>query len=321
MGTLFIISGPSGVGKGTLVKLLMAEDSTLSLSVSCTTRSPRAGEEDGVAYFFITKEEFQKRGVFVEIKRNGSFAVTVGGDVECKLSDYDFCGYLDKDKYVLQGIEKAGIPLFNGYAAIEACDDKMTTFLSLAGNGIKMPLTLPAPLCYDDAERSEEELNAIEGALGYPLVIKSCYGSCGTGVYLAENRDALKQIGRKLMREPHLYQQYIEASRGRDIRVIVIGGKVLGAMTRRSDTDFRSNLALGATAAEYSLAPSEVAMCEKIAALLGLDYCGIDLLFGEDGPYLCEVNSNAFFTGFERTTGKNVAGAYADYILSKLKKE
>ena len=61
MGTLFIISGPSGVGKGTLVKLLMAEDEALSLSISCTTRGPREGEADGVAYFFITKEEFQRR--------------------------------------------------------------------------------------------------------------------------------------------------------------------------------------------------------------------------------------------------------------------
>ena len=69
MGTLFIISGPSGVGKGTLVKLLMQEDESLSLSVSCTTRGPRAGEEEGVAYFFIAKEEFQKRigeGDFLE---------------------------------------------------------------------------------------------------------------------------------------------------------------------------------------------------------------------------------------------------------------
>ena len=69
MGALFIISGPSGVGKGTLVKLLTEEDSSLALSVSCTTRKPRAGEEDGVAYFFITKEEFSKRkeeGDFLE---------------------------------------------------------------------------------------------------------------------------------------------------------------------------------------------------------------------------------------------------------------
>lgn len=69
MGTLFIISGPSGVGKGTLVKLLTEEDDSLALSVSCTTRKPRAGEEDGVAYFFITKEEFSKRkeeGDFLE---------------------------------------------------------------------------------------------------------------------------------------------------------------------------------------------------------------------------------------------------------------
>ena len=64
-----MISGPSGVGKGTLVNLLMGEDSTLALSVSCTTRLPRTGEKDGVAYFFITKEEFRKRideGDFLE---------------------------------------------------------------------------------------------------------------------------------------------------------------------------------------------------------------------------------------------------------------
>ncbi len=58
---LYIISGPSGVGKGTLVKLLLKEDESLALSVSCTTRKPREGEKDGVDYFFLTKEEFLKR--------------------------------------------------------------------------------------------------------------------------------------------------------------------------------------------------------------------------------------------------------------------
>lgn len=66
---LFVISGPAGVGKGTLVKLLLKEDPALALSISCTTRAPRKGEVDGREYFFLTKEEFQKRiaaGDFLE---------------------------------------------------------------------------------------------------------------------------------------------------------------------------------------------------------------------------------------------------------------
>ncbi len=68
-GVLFIISGPSGVGKGTLVKMLIKDDPALALSVSCTTRAPRAGEQDGREYFFLTKEEFERRlaeGDFLE---------------------------------------------------------------------------------------------------------------------------------------------------------------------------------------------------------------------------------------------------------------
>ena len=268
------------------------------------------------------KEEFEKRGVPTHIRRNDLFAVTVSDALVCKLKDYDFCVYLDKDKYVLQGIERAGIPLFNSYSAIEVCDDKMTTCLALAGQGIQMPLTLPAPLCYDkDAQISEEALDKIEQALGYPLIVKRSYGSLGAGVYLIEGRKALKEKCTQLMCEPHLYQKFIATSYGKDVRVIVIGGKVFGAMQRQSATDFRSNVALGGSAAAYELPRSAEKMCEKAASLLGLDYCGIDLLFGEDGFYLCEVNSNAFFGGFERATKKNVAGAYADYILSKLKRD
>ncbi len=66
---LFIISGPSGVGKGTLVDRILLRDDRLIESVSCTTRSPRPGEVDGREYFFITREEFlarMERGEFLE---------------------------------------------------------------------------------------------------------------------------------------------------------------------------------------------------------------------------------------------------------------
>ena len=268
------------------------------------------------------KEEFEKRGVEVQIRRNDFYAVSVSETLNCHLSGYDFCVYLDKDKYVLQGIGQAGIPLFNGYYAIVTCDDKMTTCLALTGQGIKMPLTIPAPLCYDEGKTiSEEALDSIERALGYPLIVKRSYGSRGTGVYLIQNREELKQKSNELMGEPHLYQQFISSSYGKDVRVIVIGGKVLGAILRRSKSDFRSNVALGGSVQEYELPPSAMKLCERVANILSLDYCGIDLLFGEGGEfYVCEVNSNAFFLGFERATKKNVAGAYADYIIKKLTK-
>lgn len=267
------------------------------------------------------KEEFGKRGVKADIRRNDFFAVAVSKDLVCSVKDYDFCVFLDKDKYVLQGLDKAGIPLFNGYSAIEVCDDKMTTYLALADNGIKMPLTLPAIFCYTEgAEISEESLRAIENALGYPLVVKKSYGSCGAGVYLIGNREELKEKSRALMKEPHLYQKYISSSFGRDVRVIVIGKKVFGAILRKSEKDFRSNVALGGTAEEYELPESAIKLCERVAEILGLDYCGIDLLFGEEGFLVCEVNSNAFFGGFERATNKNVAGAYAEYIIERMQK-
>ncbi len=66
---LMAISGPSGVGKGTIVKKLLAERKDIALSISCTTREPRKGEKDGREYFFLTREEFLKKakeGEFLE---------------------------------------------------------------------------------------------------------------------------------------------------------------------------------------------------------------------------------------------------------------
>lgn len=269
------------------------------------------------------KEEFEKRGVSADVKRNDFFAISVSKDLKCVLTDYDFCVFLDKDKYVLQGIEKAGVPLFNNRSAIEVCDDKMTTCLALAGCGIEMPLTLPAIFCYTEgAQIAEESFDKIEKTLGYPLVVKKSYGSCGAGVYLVCDRKELKEKSQELLCEPHLYQKFVPSSFGKDVRVIVVGNKAIGAILRKSKGDFRSNVALGGEASEYKLEKETEDLCVKAASLLGLDYCGIDLLFGEDGKFLlCEVNSNAFFGGFERATQKNVAAAYVEHVLSKLREK
>lgn len=90
-GRLFVISGPSAVGKGTIVKELLDADENLRVSVSATTRAPRAGETDGVSYYFLTKEEFKEKidnGGFLEwAEVHGNFYGTPKAPVEKLLAE------------------------------------------------------------------------------------------------------------------------------------------------------------------------------------------------------------------------------------------
>lgn len=92
-GKLLVISGPSGVGKGTIVKELLKLRPNASLSISCTTRAPRPGERDGESYFFITKEEFIKdikQGGFLEYSQHfDNYYGTPKAFVEDKLKSGD----------------------------------------------------------------------------------------------------------------------------------------------------------------------------------------------------------------------------------------
>ena len=263
------------------------------------------------------KEELEKRGVHADIMNNNFFATHTDerGEIVNKLHGYDFCVYLDKDKYTSFLLEKSGMRLFNPHSAIEDCDDKMTTFARLAGNGIPMPETLPGLLCYDrDLPVQKKTLDEVEKMLGYPLIMKMCYGSLGAGVFKINNRSELEDMSEKLKCEPHLFQKFIKNSCGRDMRVIVVGGKCIAAMERVNENDFRSNIELNGKGIKID-PPEEVKkMCVKAAEILNLDYCGTDVLFGDNGYLLCEVNSNAFFGGIEAVTGINVGGAYADHM-------
>lgn len=267
------------------------------------------------------KEELGKLGVEADIRPNDFFAAQIDGlgNIKTKTEGYDFCIYLDKDKYISHMLEKSGLRLFNSHAAIEVCDDKMLTSIALANNKIPMPKTLAGLLCYDEgAEIAESTFKSIEKELGYPVVIKTSFGSLGKGVFKADSREELIKIANNLKCTPHLYQQFVKSSAGRDIRVIVIGGKLVASMLRSSDTDFRSNLELGGRAEAFTPPQELISLCERTAKLLKLDYCGIDVLFGEEGYSICEVNSNAFFGGIEQVTGVNVAKLYAEHILASL---
>ncbi|MBP5216992.1 MAG: RimK family alpha-L-glutamate ligase [Bacilli bacterium] len=263
------------------------------------------------------QEEFAFFGVDLAVKTSLDVLAIVGE--EKKELPYSFAIFLDKDIYVASLLERRGLKLFNSSKAIWSTDDKMKTHLLLEGSGIKMPKTISAPLRYSKKENPNFLIKVME-ELPFPVVAKENYGSQGKGVYLAENTQELRELESRLAFIPHLYQQVIASSKGRDFRIIVIGGKAIAWMERESQTgDFRSNIALGGIGKKIDLPQAFLETAEKAASILGLDYCGVDLLLGEEGePILCEVNSNAFIQGIEQVTGINVAKAYATHILSKL---
>ncbi len=268
------------------------------------------------------KQELESLGATVDVVENGYDAyLDCNGNVVSNFSRYDFCVFLDKDKYLGEMLEKTGVKVFNNYSAIENCDDKMKTLLKLSGSGIKIPKTVSAPLCFTQgAEISSENADKIINILSLPMVVKKSFSSLGKGVYLINSRDELIKIINENAFEPKIYQEFISSSYGKDVRIICVNKKYLCSMLRTSNGDFRSNSALGGKAEKYLPPKSFISVAEKVAEILNLDYMGVDLLIGKDGePVLCEVNSNAFFTVMEEVCGVNVAKAYAEHVIKTVK--
>lgn len=264
-------------------------------------------------------EELRLRGAETAVVKNGDFSAYMHENRITLQQNCSFVVNFDKDKYLPRMLEKCGVRLFNSARAVELCDDKMLTGIELAGEGLNLPDTIPAPLCYySDAHAEEEFLLGIENRLGLPLIVKKSYGSWGAEVRLARTRDELVRAAEEYRMFPHLYQKRIGVP-GEDWRIIVVGGKTVACMKRKNDHDFRSNIEAGGKGFAAEPPAEFIAAAEKCAAVLGLDYCGVDLLDEKGVPYVCEVNSNALFNEAERVTGINIAGAFAEHILAQMR--
>ena len=263
-------------------------------------------------------EEFKGIGIEAEIRRTSEIDAAIRFDGRAEVSGgFDFAVYLDKDKYLGRMLEKTGMRLFNSSEAVERCDDKMLTYLALSDSGIEIPESVSAPLCYTPSVHPDESfLSRTAARLGFPLVAKKSFGSFGKDVRLIRTMDELRTTEKDFLYCPHFYQRYLAESAGRDIRVIVIGGRAVAAMERRAQKgEFRSNIELGGHGVCVGLTESFRLAAEKAAEALQLDYCGVDLLEAGSKPVLCEVNSNAFFEGMEAATGMNIARLYAEHIF------
>jgi RimK family alpha-L-glutamate ligase len=123
----------------------------------------------------------------------------------------------------------------------------------------------------------------------------------------------------QLKHKPHVYQEFIQSSFGKDIRLHVVGDEVVATMMRKSEIDFRANVTNGGKMYQYTPTEEQAALAVKSAKLLGADFAGVDLLFGEnDEPIICEVNSNAHMKNILSCTGVDVSEFIMDYIYKDL---
>ena len=235
-------------------------------------------------------------------------------------SGADFVLFLDKDVILARQLELMGVPVFNSARTIALCDHKYHAFLALADTGLNLPETISAPLCYANSvwDESESLIADAEARLGYPMVVKEAYGSQGKQVYLARDRAELIALRRRLFHIPHLFQQYIASSAGTDVRLAVVGDRVVAAM-RRYGGDFRANLSLGGRMEPFDPPAAFTDAALRAAKAVGADFAGVDLLFGENGePVVCEVNSNAYIENLRQCTGVNVAEPMLHYIIERI---
>lgn len=237
-----------------------------------------------------------------------------------ELQKPDFVLFLDKDIYLARNLEALGIRVFNSSKVIELCDDKAKTFQALLGQDVPMPKTIIAPLVYKGMKEDHEVfVDEVEKQLGYPLVVKESFGSFGEQVYLIKNRQELVNKRQELVDKPHLYQAFVENSKGRDVRIYVVGQEIAASMLRTSKTDFRANISIGGSAESYNPPENFKALALKVCEILKTDFAGVDLMFGEkDEPILCEVNSNAHIKGIQSCTGVNIAYKILSYIESEI---
>ncbi|WP_163581011.1 ATP-grasp domain-containing protein [Gracilibacillus saliphilus] len=235
-----------------------------------------------------------------------------------KKTDPDFVFFWDKDLFLARQLEVQGLRLFNSAKAIEICDDKALTYQQLANHGIRMPKTIIAPKVFVSLE-DDSHLDQVIETLGFPMVIKEAFGSFGEQVYLMENEQQLRQKVKELQHKPHLYQEYIASSYGRDVRLNVVGDQVVAAMLRKSEQDFRANVTAGGKMFRYQPSEREQELAVRCSQLVGADFAGVDLLFGEnDEPILCEINSNAHFKNIYDCTGVDITQNMMAFIKESI---
>ena len=273
-------------------------------------------------------EEFEKQGVDIRVvnpkevdifvDRDDRKSIIVGG-IPSKLPDFVLprtgSGTTYFIKAIIRHLERLGVTLINGSESIDAVKDKLYSQQILGQSNLPVPKTMLV--------KHPIDLTLVEKNLSYPMIVKTLSGSYGSGVFMVEDRKQFRQLMKmaELTKPSYniIIQECIQDSLGKDLRVLVVNGKVVGCMMRQSvDGDFRANITRGGEAIPYQVDEDIEWISGECSRLLNLDIAGVDLLFDDGNYVICEVNSAPGFEGMEKFTKVNVAEKIVNYVVKKI---
>lgn len=204
---------------------------------------------------------------------------------------------------VVRHFEQMGVPTLNNAISILNSRDKFRSLQFLAANNINIPTTyFSNDLFY--------ARHIVKHKLGYPFIIKVLEGTQGLGVYLVKDETNSEEILSHFIEKKIkiILQEYIEEFSGKDLRVFVVGDKIVASMMRiAAGDDFRSNLHRGGRGEKVELSEEERKMALDSVKALDLQVAGVDILRGKKGPMVIEVNSSPGLEGIERVSEEKIA--------------
>lgn len=217
---------------------------------------------------------------------------------------------------IARQLERLGVLIYNNAETIEMVRDKLHTHQVLAESGLPTPDTMLAKFPVD--------IDLIESTIGFPVVVKTLNGALGIGVFLIENQKAFKElmdlIGQTNPNLQLIFQKFVSASKGRDLRLFTVDGEVIASMERRAkEGDFKANYSSGGSVHHFDADDEAVDMALRTVAALNIQIGGVDLLFKDGGGYtICEANTFPGFKGLEKASGVNVAGKILESMQKKI---
>jgi ribosomal protein S6--L-glutamate ligase len=218
---------------------------------------------------------------------------------------------------VVRQFEAAGVPTTASSLGIGSSRDKLFSLQLMTQAGLPVPRTavLAQPRLF---------FSAVQAVGGPPVIIKLNQGTQGRGVILAPNYRTVEAVLQRLRRlnQILLAQEFVAEADGKDVRVIVVGGRCVAAMERRASAgEYRSNLHRGGTAVGVSISPELAQLAIRAAQVHQLDVAGVDIIQSRRGPLLLEVNSSPGLEGIEQATQVDVATAIITHLEQKAKKK